>query len=405
MSIKQLHNKQLPLIQQSWQANLKAIVLDFLSFSTSFFKYLLNKAVFSIRQTPIALLALISLINAVKARVTRSLIWSRGRLGRPVVHFSVLGLAGVVFTSGGAMQSSFVVPKPWQPDLVLGATDIIPQANAAKTEAPDYRGREEAIEYTVQTGDTLSSVGAQFNVTIDSLEFANNFSGPTYLKPGQKLIIPPMSGLLVKVASGDTVSALAKKYSVSPQAIVDINYLDEPFTLRVGQQVMIPGGKVPPKPVYLAPAPPIQNGLPLARADETVYSESYAYSYRGGEAKTVGTGDFAWPTDQRYITQYFNYYHTALDIGKDSDLYAADTGTVVRSGWWPNGFGNAVAIDHGNGFVTTYGHMSTLAVSVGDIVEKGQVIGHMGNTGRSFGQHVHFMIQKNGVAVNPLQFY
>ena len=396
--------KQMPLIKDSWPSHLKAVATDFLSFLTSFLRYLLAKAVFVVRQVPIGLIGLISLIGQIKLRFTRSLIWSRGRLGRPVVHFSVLGLAGVVFTSGGAMQSSFVVAKPWQPDLVLGATDMIPEANIAKTDAPDYRQREEPLDYTVAAGDTLSSVGSKFNVTVDSLEFANG--GQVYLTPGQKLVIPPMSGLLVTVASGDTVTTLAQKYSVSPQAVVDINYLDEPFILHVGQKLMIPGGKVPPKPpVYLAVKPPIQNGLPLARVDETIYAESFAYSYRGGEAKTVGTGNFAWPTDQRYITQYFSYYHTALDIAKDSDLYAADTGTVVRSGWWPNGFGNAVAIDHGNGYVTTYGHMSSLAVSVGDIVEKGQAIGHMGNTGRSFGQHVHFMVQKNGVAVNPLQFF
>jgi len=324
------------------------------------------------------------------------------------MHFGVLTLASSVFMVGGAMQSTFVVNKPWEPDLAMGATDISPEENIAKTTAPSYREREEPIEYEVLGGDTLSTIGAKFNISVESLQYANNMSGPTYLTPGQKLVIPPMSGLLVTVASGDTVSGLAAKYQVSPQAIVDINYLDEPFTLRVGQKIMVPGGKVPPKitpPVYLGTVPPTQNGLPLSHDGEEVYSESYAYGYKGGEAQTVGTGVFAWPTTQRIITQYFSSYHPAIDITGECDIMAADKGTVVRSGWWPNGFGNAVEIDHGNGYTTIYGHMSRLYVSIGEVVGKSQAIGHMGNTGRSFGTHTHFVIQHNGVAVNPLSFF
>ena len=408
MLFKQRHFKQLPLITESKLEALQALSLDFLAFAASFIHYLAIKALLVLLLIPEAGRKLVEKVESGKDRFVRSLIWSRGRLGRPVIHFGVLGLAGTVFMTGGAMQSNFVVPKPIAADLVRGVTDMTPEQNIAKTTAPNYRQREEPIDYIVVAGDTLSGVGAKFNVSVDSLEYANGFTGQTYLSPGQKLVIPPMSGLLVTVAAGDTVTTLAAKYTVAAQAIVDVNYLDEPFILRVGQKLMIPGGTVPPPPapVYLAaPIPAVQNGLPLAKEDEPVYAESFAYSYRGGEAKTVGTGDFQWPTSHRLVTQYFSYYHTAIDIAQDSDIYAADTGTVFRSGWWPNGFGNAVAIDHGNGYITTYAHMATLAVSVGDIVAKGQLLGHMGNTGRSFGQHVHFMVQKNGAAVNHLQFF
>jgi len=398
---------QLSLIPRNPIASILAGLLDFWAFIIALTIYLYDLFGRLIKSGPLLLKIFVEITTTIKSRMIGSLIWSRGRLGRPVIHFAVLCGAVSVFLVGGALQSNFVVPKPFVADLVYGATDMSPEVNTSKTDVPAYRERQESVEYTVQPGDTISSIGAKFNVSIDNLQYANGMSGQTYLKPGQNITIPPVAGLLVAVKSGDTVTSLAARHQVSPQAIVDINYLDEPFILRIGQKILIPGGIIPqaPKTVITNPTPAYQNGLPLALPGETIYNESYAYGYAGGEGKTVGTGHFTWPTDQRHITQYFSYYHSAIDIAKDSDIYAADKGTVVRSGWWPNGYGNAVEIDHGNGFTTIYAHMSSLSVAVGDIVEKGQVLGHMGNTGRSFGQHCHFVIQKEGVAVDPLQYF
>ena len=85
-------------------------------------------------------------------------------------------------------------------------------------------------------------------------------------------------------------------------------------------------------------------------------------------------------------------------------LYSCSGGTVIRAGWDPWGLGLHVRIQHANGYVTMYGHMSRLDVGVGDTVKKGQVIGLMGNTGRSTGPHVHFIISYKGVPRNPLDY-
>jgi murein DD-endopeptidase MepM/ murein hydrolase activator NlpD len=106
----------------------------------------------------------------------------------------------------------------------------------------------------------------------------------------------------------------------------------------------------------------------------------------------------------RFVTQYFTYYHNGIDIGGYSPIYASDGGRVVLSGWDPWGLGYRVKIDHGNGFATTYGHMSRIDVSVGQDVVRGQVIGQTGNTGNSFGTHLHFIIQQGGRHLNPLSF-
>jgi murein DD-endopeptidase MepM/ murein hydrolase activator NlpD len=91
----------------------------------------------------------------------------------------------------------------------------------------------------------------------------------------------------------------------------------------------------------------------------------------------------------------------AVSIG--TPVHAADAGVVIVSGW-QGGYGNFVAIDHGNGLATCYGHNSQLLVKEGDKVSQGQVISLSGNTGLSTGPHVHFEVRRNGVPVDPMSF-
>ncbi|MBQ3141445.1 MAG: peptidoglycan DD-metalloendopeptidase family protein [Clostridia bacterium] len=117
------------------------------------------------------------------------------------------------------------------------------------------------------------------------------------------------------------------------------------------------------------------------------------------------TGKFMWPVDGGSISCRWHGYkgHEGLDIAasKGTKIYAADGGVVVTVHKWNYSYGYHVVIDHGNGFKTRYAHMSKIAASVGDKVEKGDVIGYVGNTGNSFGNHCHFEIIINGTRVNP----
>jgi murein DD-endopeptidase MepM/ murein hydrolase activator NlpD len=85
-------------------------------------------------------------------------------------------------------------------------------------------------------------------------------------------------------------------------------------------------------------------------------------------------------------------------------VVAAAAGRIVTAGW-NGGYGNFVAIDHGNGVVTQYAHMSSIMVSVGQVVMAGQQIGNVGSTGFSFGNHLHFEVVVNGVFRNPMGFF
>ena len=89
-----------------------------------------------------------------------------------------------------------------------------------------------------------------------------------------------------------------------------------------------------------------------------------------------------------------------------NEIYAADTGVVIYAGWSNRGYGNTIVIDHGNGFLSLYAHIMDggIAVSCGQVVSLGQLIGYMGSTGNSSGPHLHFEIRYNGSPVNPHDF-
>lgn len=131
---------------------------------------------------------------------------------------------------------------------------------------------------------------------------------------------------------------------------------------------------------------------------------------------TFGESGMMFPTDSKVITSYFGYRddtggvgssnHMGIDIGAESGapIYASMPGTVSLAGWY-GGYGNAVIIDHGGGLQTLYGHMSSVASSVGQNVLPGQVIGFVGSTGNSTGPHLHFSVLKDGAFIDPLLFF
>lgn len=152
------------------------------------------------------------------------------------------------------------------------------------------------------------------------------------------------------------------------------------------------------------------------RAAVAAAAAQAAQSSGGGSDYTYvqGTGQLAWPVSG-VITSGFGWrehpifgrqiFHSGIDIGVDegTPVHAADSGTVVYSGWM-DGYGYAVVIDHGNGISTLCAHNSDLAVSEGQSVSKGTVIAYAGSTGNATGPHVHFEVRVNGDPVNPLGY-
>lgn len=277
-----------------------------------------------------------------------------------------------------------------QGDLALIKPDVINLSDASSGQTIKTVGGVK--EYLVLEGDTISKISRKFGISVNTILWANNLASTSYVKPGQKLQIPSTSGVVHKVVRGDTLGRIAQKYSVTESVIRSSNDI-EGDNLAVGQTLIIPGGKIietaKPRPVVAKP------GKTLARQPV------------GEKVVVSGTGRMSWPSACYRISQYFKgWRHTGLDIACPwgTPLRAADGGRVTRVQYGRTGYGYNVIIDHGNGIQTLYGHMSSIDVSVGQYVEKGEVIGAEGSTGRSTGPHVHFEVRIGGTMVNPLGY-
>jgi LysM repeat protein len=252
--------------------------------------------------------------------------------------------------------------------------------------------RAEIETYIVQDGDVLSSISEKFGLKLNTLLWANNLSLRSTIKPGQELVILPTDGITYKVKSGDTISSIVKKYGSSEEKVLSFNNFSKDKDLQIGQTLILPDAApiTTPSTRYTAPVKQIFTGQSSAAAPSS--------------------SGWVWPTDGGSITVYFGQWyiygrHIGLDIDGDytSNIYAARAGRVTRAGWF-DGYGNCIDIDHGDGYVTRYGHSSKLFVVVGDSVSAGQVIAKVGTTGKSTGTHLHFEVFYNGARVNPLNF-
>ena len=327
--------------------------------------------------------------EAGKGIFVTALYRQRGRLSRRLVHSGMAALValGMVIAPVVAQEFPGRSVNPWEippSGTVLSATTESPEVETLVSD----KVRDKAVEYTVQEGDTLSSIASKFDISIDTIRWANNLQNQQAIKVGQVLQILPVTGIVHKVQKGDTVYSIAKKYDSGAQAIVDFPYNsfvnDETFELAIGQTVIVPDG-IKPSEVLWSPVARVRQITPDA-------------------GTVVASGAFVWPAAGT-ITQRYAWYHKGIDIANRAApaILAADAGRVVVSGWLDGyGYGNRVVIDHGNGFRTLYGHLSQVWVTVGQSVNRGDAIGKMGSTGRSTGIHLHFEVTQNGVYLNPL---
>ena len=156
--------------------------------------------------------------------------------------------------------------------------------------------------------------------------------------------------------------------------------------------------------------------LEAQRAAEAAAAAAAAGGGSGGGSANA-SGSFLWPVASYvYVSSRFGLRvhpitgktksHTGIDIASNQGtaVYASDGGSVTLAGW-NGGYGNCIMIDHGNGYVTLYGHLSSISVSVGQTVSQGATIGAVGSTGNSTGPHLHFEVLKNGTRIDPEQFF
>ncbi len=257
------------------------------------------------------------------------------------------------------------------------------------------------IVYTVATGDVLSTIAQKFDVSVSTIIWANNLTWTSTIKPGQKLTIPPGSGIDYEVQRGDTLASIAKKYQSDVDKILVANELASAADIRAGDLLFLPDG-VKPTQVVSAYKPPKKVAIVTPTQNNNYYSDESL-----PPAANINTGTkLLWPVLGHRITQYYSWRHTGLDLGEatGNPIYAAEDGKVETAGWNRSGYGNYVIINHGNGIQTLYGHASKLLVQAGEMVSRGQVIALIGSTGRSTGPHLHLEVRINGARTNPLNY-
>lgn len=269
----------------------------------------------------------------------------------------------------------------------------------------DENVRYDIVEYTVERGDTVSSIAESYNIKSGSLMWANDElmrNGPNSLSVGQVLLIPPVDGVLYQWEEGDTLADVAELFQVTEDDILlwpgnNIDLADP--VIEAGTYVMVPGGQ----------SSAIEWISPVIASGSSGTSTGSVTSC-GNEGPVGGGGTLMWPSPYHYINggNQFSGSHLAIDLyaPEGTPISAADSGVVVWSsyGAWNGGYGNVVMINHRNGFMTLYGHLSQVNVGLCQWVYAGETIGLSGNTGNSFGAHLHFEVRQGGGYLNPWDY-
>ncbi len=267
------------------------------------------------------------------------------------------GLTGATGGSSITIEDDSLVSEP----TVTPAGDDTFQAEA-----------ENISIYEVRKGDNLSQIAEMFGVSVNTIKWANNLTGP--IKEGQILTILPVTGIKYTIKKGDTVTSIAKAYKADAAEIVAFN--DISSALVAGTTIIIPDAEAPVK------------------------ANTSIGSVLSGGGKVI-SGFFSRPIKGGVRTQGI-HGHNGVDLASYSGapIYAAAGGEVIiaKASGWNGGYGNYVVIKHANGTQTLYAHLTHVGVSAGTSVSQGDQIGTMGNSGKSTGTHLHFEIRG---AANP----
>lgn len=264
------------------------------------------------------------------------------------------------------------------------------------------KGELEPKKYTVQAGDTISTIAKKFSIKQSQLISMNPQISSGVIKPGQVLNVEALTPKLTILSTSqeDATEVMAAPVEVRSDS-----------SLYKGDEKVISSGTDGKRQVKYFVVKENGNVINKQVLKEVVINQpSKRIIVRGTKVKSDrGTGLFRMPAFG-YISSGYGYrgseFHKGIDIaggGYGSPIVAADNGRVISAGW-NGGYGNCIIIDHGNGFRTLYGHMSSLNVSVGKVVQRGELIGKKGSTGQSTGVHLHFEVHKNGAVVNPMSY-
>lgn len=254
--------------------------------------------------------------------------------------------------------------------------------------APDMEGedgeRDFILTYKVKDGDTLLSIAAQFNISVNTIIWANNLGNKNrIIKIGQELTILPIDGVAYVVKKGDTIEKLAKTFKADGDEIIAFN---EITALVEGDEILIPGGAIQAPPSSGVKATAFSTSLKSLPGKGKLKLLSYY-------ASLPNLGSFFREPVLGRMSQGFhgkNSVDIASPCGTAMKAAAPGVVTIANDAGWNGGYGKLIVINHNNGSQTLYAHLSKVYARVGDTVSYDKTIGLVGTTGRSTGCHLHF---------------
>jgi murein DD-endopeptidase MepM/ murein hydrolase activator NlpD len=355
---------------------------------------------------------------------------------RPLPHLAAAEPQG---SSGGGQGMA-----SYQPNDVTGSVPAAPP--------PPTWTWEGGTPITVAPGDTLETISRRHRVPVSAIMQSNNISSPAAVRPGDHLVIPrrssapaaayvppatriaaappvdpvgaprtvlaPTSSVHV-VAPGETLHSIARLYKKPVMVLAKANNISPDTMVKVGERITIPDvqpGTVPAAPPLRAQAPAPAPGPNIAAA-ESPHSARVVSPEAPAQTNSIKTAEpagnlptFRWPARGRVIAAFGptpnGLQNDGINIAmpEGTPIKAAEDGTVAYAGNELKGYGNLVLVRHDNGFVTAYAHASEILVKRGDVVKRGQVIAHSGQTGNVTSPQLHFEIRKGATPVDPSQY-
>lgn len=263
-------------------------------------------------------------------------------------------------------------------------------------------GTDTPTLYKIQPGDSLWSIARKNDMYVSDLTQANNIREDAILALGQQIYLDepaPLINVVEQVQGSGNVPIPYNTKTITDNSINGTKVKTEgqngvKFVAYTATRI---NGDMESQDVS-------QEQVLQEPVDKVVVQGGRAAYQVASRGSGTATGRLMWPINGS-ITQGFSSRHTGIDIAGPigTSIVAADGGVVIFAGW-EGGYGNFVAINHGNGLVTRYAHCSKLLVSVGQRVSQGQTIALRGSTGHSTGPHTHFEVLVNGSFRNPLSY-
>lgn len=235
--------------------------------------------------------------------------------------------------------------------------------------------------YTVQQGDSLFKIADRFNITPNTIAWANNLQSDK-IKPGDKLTILPVTGIIYKAQKDEDIASVSKKFKADTATIANFNNLATNQIIKTGQEIIIPDGVM----IGISSISKIKSKITTNKKTSK------------GKISTF----LALPEDDNFLQRPLLtgrisqglHAKNGIDIASPcgTPIFASAPGKINRadSVGWNGGFGKNIVIYHNNGAQTIYGHLSKIYVKEGEYIPYNKVIGLVGNTGRSTGCHLHF---------------